>query len=318
MRQFEKKLISLIMPLYNAENYVEEAIQSILDQTYSNFEMVLIDDCSTDNTMEKVTSFKDSRIKIIYNNKNMGIAYSRNIGLEFSSGEYIALLDDDDIALPDRFEKQVMLLTENPDIDIVGGGAIWINDKGASISDMLPVLNNPKRLRAEILFHNIYWNCEVMFRRKIVEAGYRYEDGYLGMEDYKFWIDLSGIYKMSNVESLVLKHRESMSSETTKVLNQKWDKKQALFESLRKYSFERSGYYLRKEDYDIINHILTERRDNWCKTQEEIDRFREALINIIMIGKRINIDYLPELIETCQVLSLEKTGSRIGKEEFLK
>ena len=138
------------------------------------------------------------------------------------------------------------------------------------------------------------------------------------MEDYKFWIDLSGIYKMSNVESLVLKHRESMSSETTKVLNQKWDKKQALFESLRKYSFERSGYYLRKEDYDIINHILTERRDNWCKTQEEIDRFREALINIIMIGKRINIDYLPELIETCQVLSLEKTGSRIGKEEFLK
>ena len=170
MRQFEKKLISLIMPLYNAENYVEEAIQSILDQTYSNFEMVLIDDCSTDNTMEKVTSFKDSRIKIIYNNKNMGIAYSRNIGLEFSSGEYIALLDDDDIALPDRFEKQVMLLTENPDIDIVGGGAIWINDKGASISDMLPVLNNPKRLRAEILFHNIYWNCEVMFRRKIVSG----------------------------------------------------------------------------------------------------------------------------------------------------
>lgn len=107
--------VSVIMPAYNAEKFIEKTINSILNQTYTDFELLIIDDCSTDNTMDVVRRIKDNRIRIINNKTNQGIAKSRNIGLANAKGEYIALMDNDDLTVVDRFEKEVCYLENHPE-----------------------------------------------------------------------------------------------------------------------------------------------------------------------------------------------------------
>ena len=100
--------ISVIMTVYNTEEkYLREAIESVLNQTFSDFEFIIVDDGSTNNAVEVVKSYRDERIKLVLNGKNLGMAKSSNIGLEMAQGEYIARMDSDDISLPERFEKQV-------------------------------------------------------------------------------------------------------------------------------------------------------------------------------------------------------------------
>ena len=110
------------MPVFNAEQFVEQAIASILAQSYKKLEFLIIDDGSKDSTVEKISQFKDPRIKLIANKKNMGIAKSLNEGIYASNGKYIARMDADDISLQDRIEKQCNFMEENPQIGILGTG----------------------------------------------------------------------------------------------------------------------------------------------------------------------------------------------------
>ena len=114
--------LSVIMPAYNAEKYIGEAIESILNQTFTDFEFIIIDDGSSDHTADIIKGFHDERIRFIQNEKNSGVANTLNKGLELSQGEYIARMDADDISLPARFEKQVAFMEANPDVAVVGCG----------------------------------------------------------------------------------------------------------------------------------------------------------------------------------------------------
>ena len=114
--------ISVVMSCYNRENFVRDAIESILNQTYTDFEFIIIDDCSTDKTPEIIQEYadKDNRIVYIRNEENMDYNYNLRKGFKLAKGEYIARMDDDDISLPERFEKQVSYLDEHPDITVLG------------------------------------------------------------------------------------------------------------------------------------------------------------------------------------------------------
>ena len=118
MENIESPKISVVMPVLNGEKYLAEAIESILNQTFQDFEFIIVDDGSTDQTPEILRSYanKDSRIQIVTNPINRGIGYSRNRGIALSRGEYIANMDADDLCLPERFEKQVRFLDSHPDI----------------------------------------------------------------------------------------------------------------------------------------------------------------------------------------------------------
>src|SRR4029077_20706952 len=107
-------LVSVVMPVYNGERYLKEAIESVLFQTYKNLELVVVDDGSVDARKTIILSYSDSRIRLVENTKNSGIVFTRNKGLLAAQGEYIATLDCDDIALPDRIENQVNFLEKNP------------------------------------------------------------------------------------------------------------------------------------------------------------------------------------------------------------
>lgn len=145
-------LVSVIMPAYNGEKYIGDAIESVLNQSYDNFELIIVEDKSTDNTLEVIQKYIDSRLFLYLNSQNRGIAYSTNLGIAKSKGKYIALLDDDDIALKRRLEWQVNFLEEHKDIDIVGGRSALIDSEGKFIRYDKELIYNSKYIKANMLF----------------------------------------------------------------------------------------------------------------------------------------------------------------------
>ena len=134
----ENVYISVVMSVYNGEKYLREAIDSILSQTYQNFEFIVIDDCSSDNTSYILKSYTDARMQIIRNDRNLKLPASLNKGLKIAKGKYIARMDADDIAMPDRFAKQVEYLEEHSDVAVVGGS--FSNSCNVCKSGVIPPL----------------------------------------------------------------------------------------------------------------------------------------------------------------------------------
>ena len=125
---FRDPEVSVLMPAYNRENYIEDSVKSILNQTYTNFELIILDDGSSDKTLEKIYAFKDSRIKVLQNDQNRGIAFSRNRLLEEAKGKFLVLLDSDDISFSQRLEVQLDFLKKNQDLLMVGTPCIETNE----------------------------------------------------------------------------------------------------------------------------------------------------------------------------------------------
>ncbi len=143
-------LVSVIMPVYNGEDFIDAAITSILEQTYQNLELILIDDCGMDKSMEKVSYYaqKDERVRIIHNPHNMGIAYARNIGMRQSHGKYIAIMDDDDWAYPARIQKQADFLESHPEYGVVGAMTQWIDENANVIKWEKAMPADPLKVKA--------------------------------------------------------------------------------------------------------------------------------------------------------------------------
>lgn len=290
-------MVSVIMPVYNAESFVKEAIESILKQTYSKLELLIIDDISTDCTMEVVHAIKDDRIRILKNDRNHGVAYSRNRGLEECKGEYIAIMDDDDIAMPYRFEMQVKFLQQNQHIDVVGGKTQFIDEQGNIVRGANKAYYNPKYIKALFLFRNEFCNSEVMFRRKSL-GDLRYEDGCLGMEDFKFWIQLSKYAPMYMIDEVFLKHRIHESSITTQMMEQKSLARKKKYAELQEFSWKLSGISLSKDEMLVLHRYFDENMGNTCETIQELKRFYETLGKFLMQCKKL--DFYDEIQIFCK------------------
>ena len=289
----KKSKVSVIMPVYNGERYIREAIKSILNQTYKNFELLIIDDCGQDKSMDIVRAYAkiDDRIRIIYNRSNKGIAYSRNVGLDVCDGEYIAIMDDDDYAFNYRLSKQVEFLDNNPQYDVVGGKAKWIDGEGRVINPEIDLLKDEKKIKTMFLFFNIFNNSEVMFRKEIVDKyNIRYEDGLLGMEDFKFWIRVSKISAISNIDDLILLHRMTPNNETNRVMNEKQDERKELFSSLQRYSLELSGFKLTEAQYRILSKILNEDGTSSAESKQELFDMYNSFYELIKQARDKKLD----------------------------
>lgn len=286
-------MISVIMPVYNGEKYIAVAIESILNQTYTDFELILIDDCGTDRSMEIALDYaeKDERIRVIHNPKNMGIAYSRNVGLDNSRGKYIAIMDDDDYSFAYRFEKQVTFLEKNTDYGVLGGAAQWIDENGNVTKPEVALLTDRNYIKAMFLFFNLFNNSEVMFRKEIVERHQiRYEDNLLGMEDFKFWIRMSKVTYMTNIDELLLQHRMISDNETSRVMANKREERKQLFAQLQRYSLELSGFSLDEEKLEVLNRVLNEDGTATATSKRELMKLYEAFYELIMQAREMKLD----------------------------
>lgn len=211
-------LVSVLMPCYNADEHVEEALNSILEQTYSNIEVVAINDCSKDKTGAILRSIakKDHRVRVIDNEGNLKLISTLNKGVSLCKGEYIARMDADDIALPQRLEKEVTFLEENRDHDIVSSLFLAFHSDSPSKKTLH---HNPLRhedLRAYMLFKSGICHPAVMIRKRVFsELGLKFETDYLHVEDYALWSKAIYETKIANIgEPLLLYrvHQQQVSS----------------------------------------------------------------------------------------------------------
>lgn len=195
--------VSVIMAVYNAEIYVKQAIDSVLNQTLEDFELIIINDGSKDQTLNVIKSISDKRIVIIDQN-NSGAANARNSGLKSAKGEYIAILDADDIALPDRLMKQVKFLEKNSEYGIVGGNAKVIDKDGIFVTNTNQTLdwNSIKlKLPASPFIHST-----VMFRSLLVKTIGLYPEIQTS-EDALFFLKISKVSKMMNLQDCLINYR---------------------------------------------------------------------------------------------------------------
>lgn len=199
MKANQNYKVSVIIPTYNVENYIEESIYSIINQTYKNIEIIVVDDCSTDKTYEKLMEIQklDKRLIVLRNEKNSKICYSLNRALQHATGEYIVRMDGDDISELDRIEKQIIYLKEHSDVDLVGVGTINIDENGneisrTSYSEDFNILKKISKYASPVLH---IWMAKKNVYDKL--NGYR-EMPYV--EDYDFLLRMitSG-YKFANI-----------------------------------------------------------------------------------------------------------------------
>lgn len=196
--------VSILMPVYNAEPYLSEAIQSMLNQTYADFELIILDDCSTDRSAEVVQTFSDTRIIYHRNEVNSGLANNLNTGLKLAKGKYIARMDGDDISLPHRLQTQVDFLESHPDIDLCScamqmfgaDNQLWIRDR------------DPEQVKITMMFYSAVLHASSVFRRDVFEKNnLYYKQETFPAEDYDLWARAAFFCRMVNLPDVMYLYR---------------------------------------------------------------------------------------------------------------
>lgn len=203
-----KPLVSIIMAAYNADRYIAESIESILSQTYSNWELIIVDDASSDKTVEIANEYAkyDPRIKLICQDKNSGPAIARNQAIEKSLGKYVAILDSDDISLPSRIEEQVMFLEEHCNFGIIGSWTSVIDERGKENGFVWGNTLPTEKIPSMLLFKNYFTNSATMIRKVAIPmGGYRAE--FIPSEDYDLWVRIIKKWSGYNLQKVLTKYR---------------------------------------------------------------------------------------------------------------
>lgn len=201
-------LVSVIIPCYNAEKFVEAAVRSIMLQSYSNLEIIVINDCSTDSTFNilKKLSAEDSRIKLLMNEKNFGLVSTLNKGISVSNGKYIARMDADDISHVNRISIQVKYLESHEAVAMCGGNYILIDEQGRE-KGRLKYPKGDENIKAELLFYCPFCHPTVMMRRNVLNEIGLYNEGLVPAEDYELWIRIAEKFPLENLPDFLLYYR---------------------------------------------------------------------------------------------------------------
>lgn len=179
--------VSVVCPSYNAEKYIGLTIQSILDQSEQDFEIIVVDDCSSDKTVEIVKSFNDKRIRLFVNNENKGAAYSRNFALRHAIGEYIAFLDADDLWTPEKLEHQLKFMEENK-YAFSYTKYEEIDDDGNRVGKLI---SGPKRITHRGFLHMCYPGCLTVIYKREIFPDLQIPENLPKNNDYAMWLLLS-------------------------------------------------------------------------------------------------------------------------------
>lgn len=196
--------ISVVMPVYNGQLYLNEAIESILNQTYSDFEFIIINDGSSDSTESIILSYKDDRI-IYLKQLNSGIGFSLKVGCSLAKGKYIARMDADDISYCNRFKSQVDYLDKNPQIILVSSAVRYIDEEGTDIGRSFPYTSH-QAMKKILRINSPICHPAVMMRKDAYLASGGYKNVRL-LEDFLLWVTLSRYGKLHNIPTTLLKYR---------------------------------------------------------------------------------------------------------------
>jgi len=196
--------VSIIMPVYNADKFVYEAIDSILKQTYTNFELLVFNDGSTDKSLEIIQSFKDDRIQLFNYEQNIGYVQHLNMGILEAKSELIARMDADDISLPNRLEEQVKYMTENPEVGLCGTMCNIIGKEDEIIDHLL----THHEIVSELFWKNSFIHSTIMMRKSTLEKyNINYDISFRPSEDYLLFTKMAMVSKVVNIDKVLVSYR---------------------------------------------------------------------------------------------------------------
>lgn len=247
----KKPLLTVVMPAYNGEKYISEAIDSVLNQTFTDFELLIINDGSTDGTYDIIKSFKDDRIRFIDLPGNKGIAYCRNLGLSEAEGEFLAWTDCDDVNISTRFDKQISYLQNNPDF---GGCGTWLSRfKDDKTFYVTKAFEDNEKIKASLLFKPASIpNATVMLRLADVKKyNLWYNEKLQISEDYDYIFRCSRQFKFSNLQELLYKYRDSETS----IIKKFEDKELETFNTLKSiYKMALATLGINPTEKELLTH----------------------------------------------------------------
>ena len=202
--------ISVLMPVFNGERYLEMAIDSILNQTFKDFELIIINDGSTDFSEKIIFSYNDSRIKYYKNSENIGLIATLNKGIDLCNGRFIARMDADDISLPKRLQKQWDFLNTHSEYAMVGSDMEKIDNNNQHIGNIKKYC--PAQLiKTQLFFKNAFAHSTMLIRKDILNK-FRYNENYIYAEDYFLWSQIAFKYPVANLPGILIKYREHQQS----------------------------------------------------------------------------------------------------------
>lgn len=215
----DKPLVSILLPVYNRPNVIK-TIDTVIKQTYKKIELIIVDNASTDSTVNEIRNIKDDRIKIYINEVNKGQTFSLNRGLTLCNGKYIARIDSDDLMMPTRIEKQVAFLESHPDYIICGSNVTIIDDYDNKIGTF-SYCENDDAIRFYSTYFCPFAHPAVMMRTNIIiENGVKYDLAYSMAEDYDMWVRILQFGKGYNIQECLTQYRQGKSNDSVKYHNQ--------------------------------------------------------------------------------------------------
>lgn len=291
-------LVTVLLPAFNADKYLSPAIESILSQTFSDFEFLIINDGSSDHTEEIILSYKDSRIKYVKNKKNLGLITTLNKGLELAKGKYIARMDADDIAMPKRLEKQFNFMEKHNEVGLCGSFLKNIGDQDNNVK----FETEDAHIRFRLLFSTYLRHPTAMLRQSVLlKHNIIYRSTYKHVEDHKMWIEVSRYSKLAILPEVLLQYRVHEYS-----ISKSKNREQAVIESLiRKEQLLSLGISVTNtEEMELYNSFLHLVRFEWnpylkFTLPENFQQYvcLSKLLNKIVIQNRLHLLVSPLILE---------------------
>jgi glycosyltransferase involved in cell wall biosynthesis len=269
--------ISIVMPAYNAEKHIKESIESVLNQTFGRFELIIVDDGSTDDTLSIIKSYTDSRIAVVENKHDF--TGSLNLGIKRTTGSYIARMDADDVMRPNRLQVQYEFMERHPEVDVCGSWIELFETKSGTIQTH----TNHKDIVAAMLSYNPMAHPSVMMRKNVFEKQGRalYKKEYPYAEDYKLWTDLAAQgFHFANVPEVLLQYRCSENQ----VTNSKWEK------------MHDSSLKIRREYAEQAMRVIIEKDNRYIKFFDRlIELSKEKIMDMEQISNIVYQVYIKYL-----------------------
>jgi len=316
--------ISVLMTVFNGERFIREAIESILNQTFRDFEFIIVDNASTDKTLEIISSYRDPRIVLIKNSENLGQTKALNKGILSSKGEYIARMDADDVAYPDRLNLQHGFISKDKSLAVVGSWHEEINEDGIKLR-MFKTPSNPSEIRMYLIGSGaLTYYCvshpTVLIRKKALDKVGLYNEKYI-LQDYELWLRVAREYKIANINKALLKRRvlkNSLSRNSKDKIGIECD--QIIMDNIYYYMPEINTHDclpLKR----MLKYELQASPSDGQKVLDLFDKFFDAVageessdMRILKIRNRIKMYYLPRLFNANKNFAIKTAGKIIRKQ----
>lgn len=263
--------VTVLMPVYNGEQFLTQAIDSILKQTFSKFEFLIIDDGSIDSTAKILKSYIDPRIYLIHNQQNLGLVSSLNLGLKLARGQYVARMDADDISLPHRLYEQVKFMESHPEIAVCGS---WVKTIGHPSGQIWDYPTDSGNILCQLLFECPLAHPTVILRKQNIEKEhFYYNETYRHAEDYELWVRASKKLTLANLGKVLLLYR----CHDEQAVSQHAHQNQQLSDQLRLSQLKELGIHPSQDEIQLHQNISSWRFEKSKKSIHKIQIWLQKL-----------------------------------------